>query len=194
MSRFCSQLAETAPTWGKLVAPWAEFVAQALSSGFRSKPVIATRLTQRNRREVKNSEPPTVSHPRAEHVCGNCGAKIPRGKKLCLKCWKRETVKKFGEGRELAQRPDAIAKRTETMLQHRKEIRDWKSSDLPAWLTRAVYVNQVQPALASVAKSRIRSELGVSEPYSSYIRDGKRIPHPRCWEPLARLVGISTDK
>jgi len=28
MSRLCSQLSETAPTWGKLVAPWAEYVAR----------------------------------------------------------------------------------------------------------------------------------------------------------------------
>jgi len=47
------------------------------------------------------------------------------------------------------------------------------------------------PALASVAKSQIRSALGVSEPYSSDIRAGKRIPHPRHWETLAQLVAGS---
>jgi hypothetical protein len=43
--------------------------------------------------------------------------------------------------------------------------------------------------LARIAKSRIRSVLGVSEPYSSYIQSGKRIPHPRHWQALARLAG-----
>ncbi len=111
-----------------------------------------------------------------EGILRSCGSKIPRGNKECLKCWKRETVKKFNAGRKLAQCPEAIAKRSETMLQHREKIRNWNALDLPARLTRDVYMNQVQPALVSVPKSRIRSELGVSEPYSSYIQEGKRIP------------------
>jgi hypothetical protein len=55
-----------------------------------------------------------------------------------------------------------------------------------------VYVKQVQPALARVAKSLIRSALGVSEPYASDIRAGKRIPHPRHWQALAGLAGVSS--
>jgi CRISPR-associated endonuclease Cas1 len=190
MSGLCSQLSETAPTWGKLVAPWAEFVAQKLSSGIRGKPVITTRLTQRNKRDVKNAVMPAVTQPHPEHLCGSCGAKIARGKRTCGVCWKRETVKEFEIGRKLAQCPDAIAKRAETMLQHRKEIENWKPSDLPEWLTRDVYVNQILPALAKVPKSQIRSALGVSEPYSSYIQSGKRIPHPRHWRVLAELAGV----
>jgi hypothetical protein len=54
-------------------------------------------------------------------------------------------------------------------------------------------VKQVRPALAGVAKSRIRLALGVSEPYSSDIRTGKRIPHPRQWQTLAQL-GRDFDK
>jgi CRISPR-associated endonuclease Cas1 len=190
MSILCSMLSETAPIWAKLVAPWAEYVAQALSSEIYGKRVTATRLTQRNKREVQNTTPP-VHLPRPEHACSSCGTKIARGKKICLKCWKRETVKEFKAGRKLAQSSQAIAKRAETMLQHRKHIRDWKPSDLPGWLTRDVYVNKILPALANVAKSQIRSALGVSEPYSSYIQSGKRIPHPRYWQALARLVGVS---
>jgi len=49
---------------------------------------------------------------------------------------------------------------------------------------------QVQPALALVAKSRIGSALGVSEPYSSAIQAGKRVPHPRHWRALARMGGV----
>ena len=191
MSSLCSQLSETAPTWGALIAPWAEFVAQTISSGIRAKPAIATRLTQRNRREVKNAVIPTVTKPRPQHLCGNCGAGIVRGKRICRQCWRAQTAKEFKEGRKLAQCPDAITKRADTMLQHRKEIRNWKPANLPAWLTHDVYVNQVQPALASIAKVRIRSVLGVSEPYSSLIQEGKRVPHPRHWQVLARLVGVS---
>jgi len=187
-------LSETAPTWAKLVAPWGEFVAQTLSSGICGKQVIATRLTQRNKREVHNAVMPPVNLPRPDHACGSCGAKIAHGKKICQKCWTLDTVKEFEMGRKLAQQPGAIAKRSETMLQHRKEISRWKSSDLPACITREFYVRQILRALASVTKSRIREALGVSEPYAAHIREGKRIPHPRHWKGLAHLVDLSMTR
>ena len=185
------KLSETAPIWGKLVAPWAEFVAQTLSSGIRSKPVIATRLTQRNKRNVQNTVMPPVHVPHPEHACGSCGENIPKDKKLCLKCWERETMKEFRAGRKLAQGPESLAKRANTMLRHRQKIKEWKPSNLPAWLTRDVYVKQILPALASVPKSRIRLALRVSEPYSADIQAGKRIPHPRHWQLLSQLAGVS---
>src|SRR5439155_18503849 len=85
-----------------------------------------------------------------------------------------------------------IAKRSATQRQHKQAIQNWNPAKLPRWLTRDVYVKRVQPALATVPKSRIRSALGVSEPYSSYIQTGKRIPHPRHWLSLAQLVGINS--
>jgi hypothetical protein len=98
-------LSETAPTWAKLVAPWAEFVAQTLSSDIQGKRVIATRLTQRNKREAKNAVIPPVHVPRPEHACGGCGVKIVYGKKICQKCWKQETVKEFSVGPQVGALP-----------------------------------------------------------------------------------------
>ena len=92
---------------------------------------------------------------------------------------------------QAAQRPESLAKRSAMQRTHKQAIQNWKPSDLPYWLTRDVYVERVQPALASVAKSRIRSALGVSEPYSSAIQAGKRVPHPRHWQALAQIVGVS---
>jgi hypothetical protein len=103
------------------------------------------------------------------------------------------TRKTFDVGRRTAQQPESIVKRSATQRRHRQAIQNWKPSDLLAWLTRDVYVKQIQPALSGVAKSRIRSALDVSEPYSSDIQAGKRIPHSRHWQALARLVGVSTD-
>jgi len=96
-------------------------------------------------------------------------------------------------GRKIAKQPESIAKRSATQRRHKQAIQNWKPSDLPAWLTRDVYTAQIQPVLARITKSQIRSALGVSEPYSSDIRAGKRIPHPRHWQALAQLTGISTD-
>ena len=96
----------------------------------------------------------------------------------------------FDLGRKAAQRPEFLAKRAATQRLHKQAIQDWEPSDLPNWLTRDVYVKRVQPVLASVAKSRIRSALGVSQPYSSAIQAGKCVPHPRHWQTLAELAGV----
>src|ERR1700687_119544 len=47
---------------------------------------------------------------------------------------------------------------------------------------------------ADVAISTIALTLGVSLPYASDIRAGRRRPHPRHWLALARLVGASPDE
>jgi hypothetical protein len=39
----------------------------------------------------------------------------------------------------------------------------------------------------------LSSKLGISIPYAVDIRSARRIPHPRHWQTLARLVGISSD-
>ena len=113
-----------------------------------SRRLLATRLTQRNKREVKGSDVPEVTMPRVEHHCRDCGAKIPSDKERCSKCWKRVTRVNFRAGRKAAQRPESLAKRSATQRMHKQAIQNWKPSDLPIWLTRDVYVKRVQPALA----------------------------------------------
>jgi hypothetical protein len=74
------------------------------------------------------------------------------------------------------------------MRTHRQQIGAWKPS--ASGIFRDTYVNVVLPALARVPKNEIRKALGVSEPYSSDIQAGKRIPHPRLWQALAKLAGV----
>src|SRR5258708_39680882 len=54
-SHLCAKLSETAPTWGKLIAPWAEWIAQFLWDSvrkrIRSVHTFPTHLPQRRRRE-----------------------------------------------------------------------------------------------------------------------------------------------
>jgi len=197
MSHLCARLSETAPTWGKLIAPWAEYVARTLwASASQSKSArhIPTRLTQQSRREARGRPPlPPVGAPRIEHVCSDCGVTIPTDRQRCLKCSKQVTGVNFRAGRNIAQHPEHLAKRAATMRRHRQGIHNWKPSDLPVWLTHDVYLKQIQPALANASKSQIRSALKVSEPYASDIRAGRRCPHPRHWQALTELVGISPD-
>jgi hypothetical protein len=108
-----------------------------------------------------------------------------------MDCSVTVTRENFDVGRKAAQRPEFLAKRSDTQRMHKQAIQNWKPEDLPAWLTRDVYTKQVQPALTQVAKSQVRSAILVSEPYSSDIRSGKRVPHPRHWQALAELAGVS---
>jgi CRISPR-associated endonuclease Cas1 len=200
VSSLATRLCETAATWRKLVAPVAEYVAQELWSSI-SKPSsrlsrlrLASRLTQAHRRTVKGSTVPAVNQRKPEHVCSDCGVKISRRTKLCSNCAKQATRKNLRVGRKDAQRRESLAKRSATQRQHKQAIHNWRPSDLPDWLTRDVYVKQIQPTLARITKTQIRSALRVSEPYSSDIRAGKRIPHARHWQALAQVVGVSVER
>ena len=197
-SALAIKLCETADTWRKLVAPVAEYVAKEIwatiprGTSTLARRLLATRLTQANKREVKGSDVAPVTLPKVEHHCQGCGKQIRRDARrhFCSDCAVTVIREGFDLGRKTAQRPEFLAKRSATQRMHKQAIQNWKPSDLPAWLTHDVYIEQVQPGLANVSKSRICSTLGVSEPYSSAIQAGKCVPHPRHWQALAQLVGI----
>jgi len=90
----------------------------------------------------------------------------------------------------MAQRTEYLAKRSVTMQAHKAAIDNWNPSDLPLGLDRDAYLNRIVPGLAHVTLSRISSTLGISEPYARWIKNGKRICHPRHWPALARLAHI----
>lgn len=196
-SSLAIKLCETSDTWRRLMATVAEYVAQETwSSISRPTPIfirhgLATRLTQHTKRAVKGTDIPSVQVPKPDGVCRGCGKIVRSGKHHCKSCAVAVRNANFDAGRKRAQDPEHLAKRRSTMRLHRQAIQNWNPADLPAWLTREVYVKQIQPALAKIAKSQIRSALGVSEPYSSDIHAGRRIPHPRHWQALAEMVGVS---
>jgi CRISPR-associated endonuclease Cas1 len=197
-SGICSQLSETAPTWGRLVAPWAEYVAQALWTA--SKPnhenslIRPTRLTQRRRTEAKGGVwAPRIKLPKSEHLCPGCGKTIRPESTKCARCVVDDATKKMLDaariGRLTANGPEAQAKRAVKARKNALAQHAWKASDQPAWLTPEVFSEKVQPLLSSVSMSDIRSALGVSKWYASKIRQGYR-PHPRHWQALAGLRGV----
>lgn len=66
----------------------------------------------------------------------------------------------------------------------------WEPSDLPEWLTKEFYREKIQPKLATFTVSAIASALEVSKPSATNLRSGKRVPHPRHWQALARLAEV----
>ncbi len=199
-SSLAIKLCETSDTWRRLVAPVAEYVAQELWSSI-SKPasplvrrLIATRLTQRNKREVKGSEVPRVKRPKPEHVCSGCGKAIRLERKHCANCAIDSATERLVNaariGRAAARSPEARAKHVASRQRHAQACSAWNASTQPAWLTSEVFSQQIQPQLANIPTSAIRSRIGVSRWYAGRIRQGYR-PHPRHWQALAELAGVS---
>jgi CRISPR-associated endonuclease Cas1 len=201
MASIVVRLSETAATWGRAVAPLAEWVAHTLASGI-SKPNRnigpPTRLTQGNRRDARHSPVlPAKAAPRPDTLCAGCGVRIERGRKHCALCAKpisRDNLVQVARvGRVAAQGSGAQASRAESQRHHEAAKRSWLASSLPAWLTNETYEQQIQPRLAEITNPAIAGSLGVSEPYAADIRAGRRRPHPRHWQALAQLVGISPE-
>jgi len=194
------KLCETSDTWRRLMAPVAEYVAQATWSSI-SRPTsslarrgIATRLTQRTRRAVQGTDIPGVMAPKPDSVCRGCGA-ATQGGQHCPKCGHEVSKEKLIElakiGRIDARNPKSRKKHSETQRRHEAAKRAWRSSPKPDWPDEDTYLRQIQPRLLGVTISALASTIGVSEPYAAYIRRGRHRPHPRHWARLAALVGVA---
>jgi CRISPR-associated endonuclease Cas1 len=201
MAPFAMRLSETAPTWGRAVAPIAEWVSRTLWSTMR-KPTgqayPATRLTQSRRRQAKGSSFDARSEDtlRPLCICRICGATIKRGHTYCASCAvgvSREGLIEAAKlGRIATHSRQAEALRAKTQRKHAAALAVWKPSELPEWLNEQAYRTKIQPALGELTVPAIKGALGVSEPYATDIRAGRRIPHPRHWLILSRLIGVST--
>jgi CRISPR-associated endonuclease Cas1 len=198
MSHLCAKLNETAPTWGKLVAPWAEYVARTLwaaTSRPRGSRPPSTPLTQQHRREAKGRPSfPRIEAPTTERLCRGCGKAIERRYATCSDCAMAVATERLASasklGRIAALSPEARAKHVASHLRHTKANSAWDASKQPAWLTHQLFAEKIQPLLAHASSSAIATRIGVSRWYAGRIREGYR-PHPRHWLALAKLVGVS---
>jgi CRISPR-associated endonuclease Cas1 len=201
MGSFAVRLSETAPTWSRAIAPIAEWVSRTLWSTMR-KPtgqgIPATRLTQSRRRQAKGSsfDAETNDSPRPLRICRICGATIKRGQTYCASCAvnvsREGLIQAAKRGRIATHSREAEALRAKTQRKHAAALAAWKPTELPDWLNEDAYRTKVRPALAGLSVPAIATALGVSEPYATDIRAGRRTPHPRHWQKLAQLVGVST--
>jgi hypothetical protein len=95
-------------------------------------------------------------------------------------------------GRQTAHSPEAQLKRANTQRKNALAQHAWKLSENPPWLTDKFYSANVQPLLAAMSSSAIARQISVSRWYAGRIREGYR-PHPRHWQALAELAGVSAD-
>lgn len=197
-SHLCAKLGETAPTWGKLVAPWAEYVAHRL---WNTKPGMAsrapaTRLTQQHKREAKGHfELPNVVAPRPQRICRGCGVILRSQKKHCLACGveicRANMIEIAHRGRIASKSAEARARISAGQRRQRAARKNWHASDLPAWLTRESYREMIWPRLTKITVPNLARTMQVSESYATKVRKGLHVPHPMHWPKLAKLAGIS---
>jgi len=199
MSQLCTKLSGTTSVWAKLVAPWAEYVARALStatkSGSECNRTPPTRLTQQHRTEAKGKVwTPKVKFSKADHLCRGCGKKILKGRAHCGQCAVSSATERLVDvarvGRQTANGPQAQLKRANTQRQNALAQHAWKPSDQPTWLTETFYAEKIQPLLTSLSASAIARQISVSRWYAGRIREGYR-PHQRHWHALTRLLNTS---
>jgi hypothetical protein len=200
MGSFAVRLAETAPTWGRAVAPIAEWVAWELWARKRTNRLDpATRLTQAHKREAKGVSPdvPAPEPPKPPRICLGCGAPIVYGKSFCSSCGlivaRDELIESAKRGRIAAQTPEAQAHRAETQRRNANAQLAWEKSGQPT-ISEETYRNEIQPRLAGVTIPTIMSALNVCASYAADIRTGRRRPHQRHWEKLASLTNPRTTE
>lgn len=197
MGEFAAELSHTAMTWRKAVAPYAEEAARIFWQARlkRSKfNFLPTRLTQTRRSEAKAG---SLAHqiprpPKIQVRCPLCGATVTAGSEYCAKCVpdvNRENLLRQAKlGRIATHSAIAEARRAATRVKHAEALKKWNPSELPKWLDEDFYRREVLPRLADFTVKKIRLAIDVSHPYSTLIKRGDKIPHPRHWVRLTELT------
>jgi hypothetical protein len=121
---------------------------------------------------------------------------LKHGRSHCAACAGPESRKRMIEvarlGRVATHSPKAEALRAATRRRHAVALKSWQPSEHPRWLTEDLYLRKIQPQLKDLTVSSIALTLGISLLYATDIRAGRRRPHPRHWQALAEMVGLSS--
>src|ERR1017187_4112582 len=199
-SPLAKKLCETGNTWRRLAAPVAEWVAQALWNSSRNsakgEQILPTRLTQRRKSEGRGNkfELRLNPLPRAAKICQVCGAEGVKNR-YCRSCAVEASRENMAQvallGHMKPKSKVAKARMSRALSDHAVANTWWDPAKMPGWLTEQCYVDKIQPLLRAKMVREIAEVMQVSQPYVAFIRSGRRRPHPRHWEALAKLVGIA---
>lgn len=199
MASFAIRLTQTAQVWTRTVAPVAEMAARHFWSTTRKRKhndIPPTRLTKNNKRDADSKVlSPALRAPLPERVCTGCGKIVSKGSVHCSVCAvevARDRMREVARKGRISSKSEASRARL-SATQQRQALawRSWESSRQPEWLTEETYNQQIRPSLLLSSISQIANALDVSIPYAANIRLGKRRPHPRHWQALAKLVNFS---
>jgi len=90
-------------------------------------------------------------------------------------------------GRAKSHAQEAQAKRAQTQRRNTSARWAWQKSNEQSSIDEETYRHDVRPRLVLLRVGAISEALGISMPYASAIRAGKRLPHPRHWQALAKI-------
>jgi hypothetical protein len=164
--------------------------------GVPTMMVAPTRLTQNHRRVVAGGAPPSEPKVliRQQNLCSVCGTEIGKRQKSCAACAVAPSAARMSaiaaNGLVTSHSPEAQSKRSKRHHALHTARRAWSASDQPSWLTEEFYILKMKPKLLSQPTRGLARHLDVSRIYATQIRHG-RVPHPRHWLLLARLVNAS---
>jgi CRISPR-associated endonuclease Cas1 len=203
MGSFATRLSECLSTLSRVVAPIAETVSRMIWSTAKKPTRMIfppTHLTQSHCRQAKGKLDPLIaSPPQPPRLCRTCGANITARHNYCSTCAVVVTTAELmigaQKGRHMSHSLEAQASRAEKALRNMVARTAWKPSNQPDWLDERCYRDKIQPRLAGLTVRTIASTLGISIPYASNVRSGKKQLHPCRWQQVAQLVGIGqSDK
>jgi hypothetical protein len=178
-------------------------VARTLSSAIKKQirsGLPPTRLTQDQRREARPTPAQTSAEKTSKpmRICRTCGDTLKRGQLYCKSCALPAGKERFRDvarlGRMASHTDVAEFSRSKTRQRHAAALKAWDPTARPDWLTEQAYRERIQPRLERFTVPTIMQMLGISQPYATDIRAGRRCPHPRHWLALARLVGVLPDQ
>jgi CRISPR-associated endonuclease Cas1 len=203
-----SRLAETTTAWRGQITPHVERVAHILAGSNPSRAAAATPLTRANsiraqRERGTNPRQRRRAVPSLPDTCRDCGTQLadPRHR-YCPTCREQRWERNAHRGRQNAaqvlaglraeQRDpghggQAAKSRGSKNAAHQAAVKAWDGDRLDP----GVFTDEILPGLQRVAIAELVAATGLSEHYSSLIRLGKRVPHPRHWESLANLQTVA---
>jgi hypothetical protein len=171
-------------------------VKEIASTTKTRRPAPATRLTQNHKRALTGGifSPTLKNSVKLQNMCNVCGNEIQNASEQCRFCAVEVSTQRLAraasEGRVVSHTSKAEAKRSKTQLANHANRREWSPSDQPSWLTAKFYAEMMQPLLGPLSSRVIARHIAVSRGYATEIRNG-RAPHPRHWQALAMLLGLS---
>lgn len=200
------ELAQSMPTWARVVAPWAERVAHALGELVDGKYEMLTPLTRTNhkaaqvaikarkanasavRERAKTSAADRQRTKQPELLliatCIECGGELDRGRHMrCPTCWTRQP------GQDAATR----RRRGRAISAKRAELERWKQDHPGVSADPATFADSILPGLRKATLSEITQACGVAKSTASMIRSGTRLPALRHWQALADVADSKND-
>ncbi len=199
----CARLWPWMHVFRKALGPVMLFVLSRLRAGGRyaerapGAPVVyESRLTNGQQRWSAKAEPPPL---RAGSVCRSCGVLLEgkRDRLYCAECLpeRRRAFQAAGpaalarlraDGRDPGHGGAAGKKRGATIAARNHERAEWDRGNGKR-VDSTMFREEILPRLQDVPLRKIHEVTGLTVQYSSKIRRGLSVPHPRFWEALRNL-------